>query len=136
MIDNKAQPKKITRKISGRNSLLRTQSVCPECQKVLPAEIFEREGKVWITKTCSKHGEFEELYWGDYEMYEKARSFARDGKGVSNPNVEKDNPICPYECGLCKMHKSHTALANIVITNRCDLSCWYCFYYTEDGICL
>jgi len=131
MIDNKAQPKKITRKISGRNSLLRTQSVCPECQKVLPAEIFEREGKVWITKTCSKHGEFEELYWGDYEMYEKARSFARDGKGVSNPNVEKDNPICPYECGLCKMHKSHTALANIVITNRCDLSCWYCFYYAQ-----
>ncbi|MCX6815020.1 MAG: radical SAM protein [Candidatus Aenigmarchaeota archaeon] len=113
------------------HALVKTQSVCPECQKVLPAEIFERDGKVWIKKTCSTHGDFEELYWGDYQMYEKARSFARDGKGVSNPNVEKENPICPNDCGLCKMHKSHTALANIVVTNRCDLACWYCFYYAQ-----
>lgn len=29
------------------------------------------------------------------------------------------------------MHKNHTALVNMVITNRCNLSCWYCFFYAE-----
>ncbi|RLF06477.1 MAG: radical SAM protein, partial [Thermoprotei archaeon] len=25
----------------------------------------------------------------------------------------------------------HTALLNLVATNRCDLSCWYCFFFSE-----
>jgi uncharacterized radical SAM superfamily Fe-S cluster-containing enzyme len=131
MPDRKDSPEKVSRVVDKHHVLVRTQSVCPECQKVLPAEIFEKDDKVWIAKACPEHGEFEELYYGDYQMYEKARSFARDGKGVSNPNVDKENPVCPYDCGLCKMHKSHTALANIVVTNRCDLACWYCFYYAQ-----
>jgi uncharacterized radical SAM superfamily Fe-S cluster-containing enzyme len=38
---------------------------------------------------------------------------------------------CPRDCGLCDAHKSHTALANVVITNRCDLACFYCFFYAK-----
>jgi uncharacterized radical SAM superfamily Fe-S cluster-containing enzyme len=112
------------------NKIKDTQSLCPECLKILPAEIFERDGKVWIRKECSEHGKFEDIYWGDYEMYKKAVSFAHDGKGISNPNVELKEP-CPKNCGLCKMHKSHTALGNIVVTNRCDLQCFYCFFYAK-----
>jgi len=113
------------------NKIKDTRSVCPECLKILPAEIFERDNKVWIRKTCPKHGEFEDLYWGDYQMYLKAMRFLHDGKGVSNPNVTIENPLCPTVCGLCKMHKSHTALGNIVVTNRCDLQCFYCFFYAK-----
>ncbi|HIE54547.1 MAG TPA: radical SAM protein, partial [Chromatiaceae bacterium] len=36
-----------------------------------------------------------------------------------------------FNCGLCPMHKQHSALVNIVLTNRCNLSCWYCFFYAE-----
>jgi hypothetical protein len=98
--------------------------------KIIPATIVERDGKVWLEKTCKEHGDFEDLYSGSYEWYKRAQSYARDGKGVDNPQVTKDKPVCPKDCGLCNIHKSHTALANIVLTNRCDLACWYCFFYS------
>ncbi len=108
-------------------------SICPECNQVLPATIFERDGKVWITKTCPEHGECEELYFGSFEMYKKFSRFQHDGKGVENPNVLVKQPVCPIDCGLCRSHLSHTALANLVLTNRCDLTCWYCFFYAKKG---
>jgi uncharacterized radical SAM superfamily Fe-S cluster-containing enzyme len=111
------------------NTIKMTTSVCPECRKVLPAQIFQRDGKVWIVKECSAHGKVEDLYWGDYDLYKKAERFAHDGKGLTNPQVTKENPRCPYDCGICRIHKSHTALANIAVTNRCDSNCWYCFYF-------
>ncbi|MCS7143046.1 MAG: radical SAM protein, partial [Aigarchaeota archaeon] len=39
----------------------------------------------------------------------------------------------PANCGLCSSHLSHTGLSNLVITNRCDLHCWYCFFYAEKA---
>ncbi len=111
--------------------LKKTASLCPECLGIIPARIFEREGRVWIGKKCPRHGRFEGIYWGDYGMYKKAESFARDGRGASNPQIRKKAPVCPRDCGLCNMHKSHTALANIAVTNRCDLACWYCFFYAR-----
>ncbi len=109
--------------------LNKTSSLCPECKKIIPAEVFVRADKVWIRKKCPQHGKVEDLYWGSYKLYKKAEKFAHDGKGIWNPNVKKENPICPKDCGLCRIHKSHTALANLVVTNRCDLNCWYCFFY-------
>jgi uncharacterized radical SAM superfamily Fe-S cluster-containing enzyme len=113
------------------NLIRKTTSVCPECLKVIEADIFERGGKVWIRKACKRHGTFEDLYWGDYEMFRFAEKWARDAKGIENPNVEKEEPECPRDCGLCRLHKSHTALANIVLTTRCDRNCFYCFFYAE-----
>ncbi|KXB09618.1 hypothetical protein AKJ35_00470 [candidate division MSBL1 archaeon SCGC-AAA833F18] len=110
-----------------------TTSVCPECLKVIPATIYEEDDKVWIKKECEEHGEFKDLYWGSYEFYKRAKEYAFDGRGVENPNVKKENPACPQDCGLCRLHKSHTALANIVVTNRCDLSCFYCFFYAKKA---
>ncbi len=111
--------------------LTETHSLCPKCLEIIPAYIFEREEKIWITKKCPKHGKFEDLYWGDAAMYRKAKRFAHDGKGIQNPQITKEKPECPKDCGLCKIHKSHTALANIVLTTRCDMNCWYCFFYAE-----
>ena len=110
-------------------TLSKTTSVCPECLKIISAEIFEKDDKVWIKKECPEHGEYEDLYWGSYELYKKAHKFARDGHGLENPNITKEDPVCPKDCGLCKLHKSHTGLANVVLTTRCDRNCWYCFFY-------
>jgi hypothetical protein len=49
-----------------------------------------------------------------------------DGRGVSNPIVP-DGKRCPEDCGICNMHHSHTALANVDLTNRCDMTCPVCF---------
>jgi len=109
--------------------LSKTLSLCPECLKTLDAEIFEQDGKVFIRKKCPEHGEILDLYYGSYEMYKRAMKWKKDGKGVTNPNTQFKG--CPRSCGLCSAHKSHTALANIVVTNRCDLQCFYCFFYAK-----
>src|SRR6266704_2000888 len=112
----------------------RTQSVCPECNRILPATVFAREGKVFMTKTCPEHGETEELYFGSYDMYQKFATYWSDGKGTHAPNVPIESCACPANCGLCSNHLSHTGLANIIVTNRCDLTCWYCFFYVKKGL--
>jgi hypothetical protein len=112
-----------------------TNSVCPECGgvNVLPAIVFEKNGKVFIKRTCKKHGVIEEVYWEDAKLYEKMRKYGYDGKGIGNPNTRIQTETCPLDCGLCPRHKSHTALANMVVTNRCDLSCWYCFFFAKEN---
>jgi len=59
------------KQVSKSKTIRQTQSICPECNRLLPAEVFEREGKVFIRKSCPDHGETEELYFGSYEMYTK-----------------------------------------------------------------
>ena len=94
--------------------------------KVLPAEIFEKDGKVYIKKNCPEHGFFQELYWGDYELYTAAEAYEVFGEKLTNPRTVV-NRGCPYDCGICTEHKSHTVLAIIDITNRCNLRCPICF---------
>ena len=106
-----------------------TLTVCPYCYRLLPALIFERNGKIYIRKTCPEHGTVEELYFSDARIYKKFMKYEEEGVGVT-PHVKLEAP-CPFNCGLCPRHKNHTALANLVVTNRCDLSCWYCFFYAE-----
>ncbi len=103
-----------------------TTSLCPECRKVIDADIFERDGKVMISKTCKEHGFFEDVYWSDVGLYLKAEEGALDGTGVDNPRVPHAT-ACPDDCGLCNWHTSHTALANLDLTNRCNLKCPVCF---------
>ncbi|MEL9909486.1 MAG: radical SAM protein [Desulfurococcus sp.] len=115
---------------SGEEVLSLTTSVCPYCYRVLPAVIVEREGKVYIRRTCPEHGEIEELYYGDVDFYKRVVKYAEDGRGARHIYTQVKT-LCPFNCGLCPMHKQHTALVNMVITNRCNLSCWYCFFYSE-----
>ena len=125
----------ITKKISTTKKTIRhTQSICPDCNMILDAEVFERDGKVYMTKTCPSHGECEELYFGSVDMYKKFSTYWKDGKGAHAPNVMVDKCACPTNCGLCKNHLSHSGLSNMIVTNRCDLTCWYCFFYVKKGL--
>jgi len=114
----------------GEKFITYTTSLCPHCYRLLPAVVFERDGKVWIRKVCPEHGEIEELYFGDAEMYKRFLKYEDEGRGVRVPYVQLASP-CPFNCGLCPMHRNHSALINIVVTNRCNLKCWYCFFYAE-----
>jgi uncharacterized radical SAM superfamily Fe-S cluster-containing enzyme len=108
------------------NKLKDTKSLCPECMKVLPAEIYEDGGKVYMRKTCPEHGEWSDLYWGDYEQYVRADTYSAQGKKLDNPRT-KTVKGCPYDCGICPEHMSHTVLAIVDVTNRCNLRCPICF---------
>jgi hypothetical protein len=114
----------------GERLVRRTLSICPECRGLVRAVVLERDGKIWLRKVCPDHGSQEEIYWGDAEFYFKKRKEAGEGRGIENPYVEISN-VCPFNCGLCARHRSHTALLNLAVTNRCHLGCWYCFFYAE-----
>ena len=107
-------------------SLKDTKSICPECHSVLPARLSERDGKVIIKKTCPVHGDYDDVYWSDSELWQKVQGFSAVGDGLENPQTETVRG-CPYDCGICPNHKSHTILAIIDVTNRCNLRCPICF---------
>lgn len=108
------------------NLLKNTKSICPECHNVLPARIFERDGMVMMSKSCPIHGSYEDLYWSDYEQWDRVKKYAAVGDGLENPRTTTSRG-CPYDCGICPNHKSQTILSIIDVTNRCNLKCPICF---------
>ena len=118
------------------------QSLCPGCvddskfdKMKIDSLTYVKGNKVWIIKRCDEHGTFKEVSWSDWDMYKKAEKFQDPGIKILNPHVDKSefDIDCPSDCGLCAEHESHTGLGNIVVTNRCDLTCWYCFFYAKEG---
>ena len=114
----------------GEKLIRRTLSLCPVCYRLLPAVVVERDNKVYIRRVCPEHGEIEEIYYSDAEIYHRFEKWDVETAPIPTPHVPLSAP-CPFSCGLCPLHRSHTALLNIVVTNRCDLSCWYCFFYAD-----
>ncbi len=119
-----------------------TESLCPLCadeekwdQMRIAAIVYENAGEVRLIKECPEHGITKEKYWEDYDMYMEAKQWQDRGVRILNPNVAllEEKIVCPTHCGLCVKHKSHTGLGNVVVTNRCDLSCWYCFFYAKEN---
>ncbi|MCS6952311.1 MAG: radical SAM protein [Bryobacterales bacterium] len=104
-----------------------TQSLCPECVRLVEARLFEEGGKVIMEKTCPEHGLYRDVVYSDVRLYLKMEEWHfGDNRGVENPAIPNATR-CPEQCGLCSMHLSHTSLANIDLTNRCNLTCPVCF---------
>ncbi len=104
-----------------------TRSLCPECTQLIDARIFEEAGKVVMEKRCPAHGEFRDIVYSDARLYLKMEEWSfGDNRGLENPAVTTASK-CPDDCGLCNLHTSHTGLANVDLTNRCNLTCPVCF---------
>ena len=104
-----------------------TRSLCPECTQLIDARIFEDAGKVVMEKRCPTHGEFRDIVYSDAKLYLKMEEWDfGDNRGLENPAVTTATR-CPDDCGLCNLHTSHTGLANVDLTNRCNLTCPVCF---------
>ncbi len=111
---------------------VKTKSLCPQCLKTIEADIVEENGKILIKKHCAEHGNFEDIYWSNADLYHKFAIYADDGSGVENPQTKKQNG-CPRDCGLCTEHKTGTILANLDVTNRCNQTCPICF--ANSAVC-
>ena len=104
-----------------------TQSLCPECIRVIEARVFDENGRVMMEKTCPQHGFFRDCVSSDTRLYLKMENWSfGDNRGVTNPAIPNATR-CPDQCGLCSMHTSHTVLSNVDLTNRCNLTCPVCF---------
>ncbi len=107
-----------------------TTSICPECKKLIEAKLLERDGAVVIEKTCDEHGFFSDIYWSDVELFLKAEDFAFDGIGLVDPHTQCGETECNayVEIGGKRFPMtSSTGLANIDLTNRCNMRCPICF---------
>ncbi len=109
-------------------SLPRTiRSLCPECLQTISADEFIEDGHVIIQKSCGVHGTFRDVVFSDAEMFLRMEAWHfGDGQGFGNPTGSAGGE-CPRRCGICGWHTSHTSLANVDLTSRCNLSCGVCF---------
>ena len=94
-----------------------TTSLCPICLKPLDAEVYEEDGKVWIKKECPEHGEFNNTYWSDAELYDRVDQVDSITQDLENPMVNKVAK-CPQNCGICSEQESYTVLGLIDVTNK------------------
>jgi len=103
------------------------ETLCPECRCVILGRHYVHDNIVWIEKTCPEHGYFRDKINTDVQLYLRAaRGGFQDERGVYEPQV-RAAAACPTDCGLCNQHHSASCLAQIDLTNRCNLTCPICF---------
>lgn len=112
--------------MNNDSSIVETvQSLCPHCLEKIPADIIVKDGKVFMSKVCSEHGEFLALIEEDADYYLSRNDYDKPPtESKSQTKVEKG---CPFDCGLCAVHKQHTCIALIEVTNDCNLKCPVCY---------
>jgi len=91
---------------AGDKVLGETKSLCPFCLKPLPAQIIEKEGKVFLVRNCPEHGKYAQLISEHPEYYRKLRD---------------------YYFAVVKGDIKQTRYL-LFITGECNLGCPICFY--------
>ena len=80
----------------------KTRSLCNVCYREIPAQVYEKDRRVLIQKSCPRHGTFTGL-------------------------VEKDPTFYRWFSGIYpRKYRRFTTLL-LPVTYRCDLDCRYCF---------
>ncbi len=111
-------------------------SVCPACYQQgkitkIDAKIIEEDGKVYITKTCSEHGSFKDIFFSDANLYKKWMQYKVTGNSVPDVKTKVFDEPALYD-----EHKSQSVLSNLLVTNRCNLRCGYCFMNAGASGCV
>ncbi len=96
----------------------RTTSLCHHCHRKVLAELFERDGDIWIWKSCPEHGEFESCYWRDAALYRAMSDVVGDYRFCRTFEC-----LDGIECDRC-LQKSYNIM--LEVTNRCNLDCPVC----------
>lgn len=109
------------------------ETLCPECSCNVLGRYYVKNGRVMIEKTCPQHGYFRDCINSDVRVYLRANYWTfEEQPGLTNPKVNHA-VSCPSDCGLCNQHQSVAVLANIDLTNRCNLTCPVCFANANDA---
>jgi 7,8-dihydro-6-hydroxymethylpterin dimethyltransferase len=114
------------------SALEATQSICPQCKRVLDAALRERDGRVVLSRTCPEHGRFEAVVYGDAVRYAEIKRFNKPGESPRSRQTEIANG-CPHDCGICPEHAQHTCLGIIEVNSACNLDCPICFADSGTG---
>ena len=102
-----------------------TMSTCPQCLKVLPAQVVFQDNRVFFLKHCPEHGASRSMVSEDAQYYQNAFRYIRRGsKPLEFSTAVKEG--CPTDCGLCPSHQQHTCLPIVEVTDHCNLECPIC----------
>jgi uncharacterized radical SAM superfamily Fe-S cluster-containing enzyme len=114
------------------DTLHTTRALCPECMRVLPAQIgADEHGGVWMVRVCPEHGTIETMIWPDAEHYGRMRSLAFPKVAPQREALHPTARPCPTGCGICQRHQRKPTLVEIEVTQRCNLRCPVCFMSAE-----
>ncbi len=109
-----------------------TESVCPECLRVIPAERVERDGGIFLEKSCPDHGAYSVLIWeGTAESYEAWGADLQPADRIPAAGPVEEG--CPLDCGLCEAHERRGCCVLLEVTDRCSLHCPVCFAKAGEG---
>ncbi|MDR2109651.1 MAG: radical SAM protein, partial [Coriobacteriales bacterium] len=112
--------------------LHKTRALCPECLRVLSAEInADDQGRVWMTRVCPEHGEVATRIWPEVKHYQWMSSLAFPKLLPASDAVRPSAVACPRGCGICQRHQRKPTLVEIEVTQRCNLHCPVCFMSAE-----
>jgi 7,8-dihydro-6-hydroxymethylpterin dimethyltransferase len=108
-----------------------TESLCPVCLKRIQATRLVEGDEVFLVKECGDHGSFRTVIWrGEPSMSEWRRPKDPVHPNLCYGTVEKG---CPFDCGLCAVHKQLPCSVLIEVTDRCNLHCAVCFADSGRG---
>ena len=120
-----------------------TDSLCPTCvrdarEKIIngeedyrtlmtdkvgeiKAQIIERDGEVWMTKECPKHGKFEDMMAKDVKFLEWIEGNF-PGRDIRAHNDER-----LHRHGSSTVKYGRGSVLTVDLTNRCNMMCDPCF---------
>jgi len=102
-----------------------TVSICPTCHVTIPGALTERDGKIYMSKSCATHGRFRSIVASDAEWYHEAQK--QTSPSLMMKWQTKTEKGCPQDCGACPEHEQNNSVPVIEITNICNLDCPICF---------
>jgi uncharacterized radical SAM superfamily Fe-S cluster-containing enzyme len=112
-----------------------TRSICPDCLKVIDAQILLRDNKVYMRKRCPDCGSCEALVYADAEAYVALSRYNKPGTIPLAFNGELRHG-CPHDCGLCPDHQQHACVGIIEVNSTCNMDCPLCFASAQPGFSL
>lgn len=121
-----------TKPITSYTFLGSTQSLCPDCLRVVQAKIVARGNRVYFRKRCPEHGLREDFVCSDRNWFDRYDT-ALPARLPKNTQVEPTKG-CPLDCGLCSDHEQHTCVAVLEITDNCNLTCSMCYADSRPGL--
>lgn len=88
----------------------KTVSLCHECHKHVPALRYEKNGQIWMAKSCSDHGITHHIIEPDADFYHRLQ-------------CNYDNPQFNFNGGVL-----------IEGSDRCNLECPHCYHEPDNKI--
>ncbi|HPB67738.1 MAG TPA: radical SAM protein, partial [Candidatus Omnitrophota bacterium] len=96
------------------NIIRTTKSVCPLCLETVPATVLEKDGRVFLVKTCPRHGASEVLLSETAGLYKELEGFFF---AVMNPSYR----IREYEMWVTMRCNTSCPICHLGDSNRIDI---------------